>query len=138
MDAAPRLARLPAAGGVNMCPPARWLVAIAILATVPACTSYQALADPVADLATYPSPVGPARVTLRSGGRVKFVSLQVEGDSLRGALEGGGSRTFALTYIQKVELRAFDSEKNDAWAGVAVCTIFSAFGGECESGDAEE
>lgn len=119
--------------------PARWIAVLLQLAAAPACTSYQALADPVADLATYPSPVGPARVTLRSGERINFVSVRVEGDSLRGVFEGGGSRAFALTYVQTIELRLYDSEKSDKWTNVAVCAIVSTFGGErdCPSDDEE-
>lgn len=120
--------------------PLQCLCAAALLSAAQACTSYQALGDPVADLAAYPSPVGPARVTLRSGERITFVSVQVTGDSLKGVLKGGESRTIALTYVEMVELRVYDSEKSDLWTNVAVCAVISTLGGEsdCASEDAEE
>jgi hypothetical protein len=118
----------------------RLAAAIVLLTLLLGCTSYQTLADPVADLATYPSPVGPARVTLRSGERVKFISVEVEGDSLKGFLEGGVPKSVALTKVGKVELRLFDSEKSAVWTDVATCAIFSALGSleACSSDAADE
>ena len=108
------------------------------LSLATACTSYQALADPVAELATYPSQVGPARVTLRNGKRIKFASLQVEGDSLKGFLDDGGPSSIALADVEMVELRREDVEKTQALTDAVMCTIFSALGGDCESEDTEE
>jgi len=116
------------------------MTATLLLAGLSACMSYQALADPAAELHRYPSLVGPAHVTLRNGERLKFDSLQVDGDSLRGFLKGGVPRSVALASVEAVELRMQDDEKTAQLTDAIFCAVISTFGGEssdCTSGDEE-
>jgi len=117
----------------------RWIAAGMCFAYAPACTSYQALADPVPELQRYPSYVGPARVTLVSGARLEFDSLKVNGDSLRGFLKGGVQKGVALADVQAVQLRREDMEKTEALTVAVMCTILSVLGHpeSCSSGDEE-
>jgi hypothetical protein len=78
--------------------------ALLIGVSVAACTGYQTLADPAADLQASPSPVTRARVTLRSGERLELNSPCVSGDSLMGFSVDGGPRHVALADVTKVQV----------------------------------
>jgi len=115
------------------------MTATLLLAGLSACMSYQALADPAAELHRYPSLVGPAHVTLRNGERLTFDSLQVDGDSLRGFLKRGVPKSVSLANVEKVELRMQDDEKTGQLTDAVVCAIIGMFGGEsdCQSDDGD-
>lgn len=80
------------------------ILALLTAATLPACTAYRTVADPVATLQA-PKPVKDARVTLRTGERLELDFPRVEGDSLSGFLFGGELRTVALADVVRVEAK---------------------------------
>lgn len=75
------------------------------LVCLPACTSYQTLADPVSGLQASPKPVKKARVTVDSGIRFEVRSPRVNGDSLQGTSRDGAPVSVPLAAVQKVEVR---------------------------------
>jgi len=74
-----------------------------LLADLPACSSYQPLADPAAALQPTPRPADKARVTLRTGTQFVLKAPRVVGDSIRGATETGQRRAVALSEVSYVE-----------------------------------
>lgn len=82
----------------------RLILALLATATLPACTAYPTIPDPVSTLQA-PKPVKDARVTLRSGERLELDFPRVEGDSLSGFLFGGELRIVALADVARVEVQ---------------------------------
>lgn len=82
----------------------RLILALLAAATLPACTAYRTMSDPVAGLAA-PKPARDARVTLRTGERFELEFPRVEGDSLSGFLFGGALRKVALADVARVEVQ---------------------------------
>jgi hypothetical protein len=84
---------------------------VALVVYLPACTSYHALADPVAGLRAPVKPIERARITLGTGERFELKSPVVSGDSLSGIREGSGPMILALADVAKAEVRKPDSNK---------------------------
>jgi hypothetical protein len=111
---------------------------VVLVAYLPACTSYQALADPVAGLRAPVKPVERARITLVSGERFELRNLTVIGDSLSGVREGAGPTSLAFAEVAKAEVRKPDSDKTAglvvgilAVAGLAALLVANAVAPGC-------
>jgi len=87
----------------------RFAAAIVLAACIPACTSYQVVADPAAALQPSTKPVESVRVTLKSGKRFDLYSPRVDGDSLRGMFVGGAPQAYAMASVAKVEVEKSSS-----------------------------
>lgn len=83
----------------------RLAAAILLLAYVPACTSYQVLADPSTALLAPAQPIEEARITLRTGERFELNSPRVYGDSLKGFQNEASAKSVAMGDMAKVEIR---------------------------------
>lgn len=82
------------------------LIAASLLAAyLPACTSYQVIADPSVGLQASPKTVKEARVMFDSGRRFEVMSPRVNGDSLQGYTKDGAPVSVAMTTVQEVEVR---------------------------------
>lgn len=83
----------------------RFAAAILLLAYLPACTSYQVIADPSTGLQASPKPIEEARITLRTGERFELNAPGVYGDSLRGIPHQGSAKIVAMGDVSKMEVR---------------------------------
>ena len=84
---------------------------VLLVAYVPACTSYQALVDPVEGLRAPAKPIERARITLVSGERFELEKPVILGDSLSGTRKDVGSVSVGLSDIMKAEVRRPDTDK---------------------------
>jgi hypothetical protein len=91
----------------------RFVAAVLLAAFLPACTSYQVMADPASGLQAPPKPVKEARVTLKNGSVFELDSPRVDGDSLRGTLEGQAT-SVAWADVTGVEVRKTSAVKTTA------------------------
>jgi len=82
-----------------------------LLLWMPACTSYQTLADPVAGLQPSPKPVKKVRVTLQGGEQFELDWPDLAGDSLRGVVRKGSIRSVVLADVTTVEIRVANANK---------------------------
>lgn len=111
-----------------MCP-TRLAATILLAAYLPACTSYQALADPAANLQASATPVKRVWVTLQSGARFQLNSPYLEGDSLRGVSELSRPTCVAMTDVVKVEVREVNEIKTVGLVlGSAVVAFWAVVG----------
>jgi len=72
--------------------------------SIAACTAYQTLADPAADLAAPAAPITRVRLTLRTGERLDLESPCVHGDSLVGTPAEGPPVHVALADVAKAQV----------------------------------
>jgi hypothetical protein len=101
---------------------------VVLVAYLPACTSYQALADPVAGLKAPVKPIERARITLETGERFELRSPVVSGDSLSGIREGSGPMILALTDVAMAEVRKPDSDETFGLVvGIVALTAVTAY-----------
>lgn len=89
------------------------------------CLSYQVMADPAASLQASPSPVGRARITMRSGEQFKLHSPRVVGDSLRGSSSGVDTVSVLMADVAVVEVQKTNALQT---AGVVVGGAAAVFG----------
>jgi hypothetical protein len=98
--------------------------AILLAAYLPACTSYQTLADPAANLQASATPVKKVWITLQSGAHFQLTSPYVEGDSLRGVSELSRPTSVAMADVVKVEVREVNEIKT---VGLVIGSAVVAF-----------
>jgi len=107
-------------------------VALVLLAVhLPACTSYQTLADPVADLQASPKPVKKVWVTLQSGAHFQLTSPYVEGDSIRGVSELSRATSVPMADVVRVEVRTLSAAKTVGLILAIPVVIFGSLLGLC-------
>ena len=94
-----------------------------LLAYLPACTSYQALADPAASLQASATPVKKVWVTLQSGARFQLTSPYLEGDSLRGVSELSRPTSVAMSTVQQVEIWKHSGGKTVLLVAIVVVVV---------------
>ena len=87
----------------------RFVAAILLAAYLSACTSYQVMANPASGLQAPPKPIKEARVTLRNGTVLELNSPKVDGDSVRGTLDGGAPKSVALADMASLEVKRTDA-----------------------------
>ena len=121
----------------------RRVVSLLLLAAyLPACTSYQATTQPVAELTAAPKPPEHLRVTTTDGAQIDVNDPRVANDTLYGSTwttgAGGEQRagvmTIPLADIRTVEVRKSDGTKTLLLVGgfVAVTLIAGlALGSQC-------
>jgi hypothetical protein len=118
----------------------RFVAAVLLAAFLPACTSYQVMADPASGLQAQPKPIKEARVTLKNGSVFELDSPRVDGDSLRGNLEGRAT-SMPWSDVAGVEVRRTSAVKTTALvvgvglfavaAGVAIAYAICPDTSEC-------
>jgi len=115
--------------------PTRLIAMLLLAAYLPACTSYQVMADPTDNLQAVPFQLNEIRVTPMNGKRFTLRAPEVFGDSLRGFLKDGTLKRMALVDVKKVEAHVVDPEKSMLMVDVVMCMITSALGdaSECSS-----
>lgn len=98
------------------------LVATVLLAAYAiACTGYQTVTDPAAQLQAAPKQVGKLRVSLKDGERFELSKPQVYGDTLRGFTLAGKAKSVAMDDVAKLETAKVSAIKTVALvAGIAV------------------
>lgn len=80
------------------------LVLLLLASYLPACTSYQVMADPVAGIELSPVPVEKARITLHAGRRFVLTAPYIDGDSLRGLSSRSDPTSVAVADVEKLEV----------------------------------
>ena len=106
----------------------RLAAAILLAVHLPACTSYQTLADPVADLQASPKPVKKVWVTLQSGAHFQLTSPYVAGDSLRGVSELSRATSVPMADVVKVEVREVSEGKTALLVLSGIVLVLAAVG----------
>ena len=105
----------------------RVVSALMLAVYLPACTSFQATSQPLAELTASPKPVGRVCITKRNGVRVEVWEPRVAADSLVGASAASGAEArriaIALADIQATEVRSFDAGKSIAMVVIAGGTL---------------
>ena len=100
------------------------LFAVLILAAyLPACTSYQATTQPLAELTASPKPPEHVRVTTNAGARFTVDGPRVVNDSLFGttvAVDSKGAPTTRAVAMSLAEVRRVEVQKSDGSTAVLV------------------
>ena len=105
--------------------PTRIIATLLLVVYLPACTSYQTLADPVAGLQPSPKPVQKARVTIDTGKRFEIMSPRLSADSIQGSLRDGSAVSVPMKAVQEVEVR----EPNGTKTFLLTIGVILALGG---------
>jgi len=107
----------------------RLIAALLLVVSLPACTSYQVMGDPVAGLQAEPMQVKNVRVTLRTGEQFNLKSPHIYGDSLQGASKGSPARSVALADVAAVEVRGTSEIKTAGLViGSAAVAVWAVIG----------
>jgi len=98
----------------------RRVVSLLLLAAyLPACTSYQATTQPVAELTVAPKAPGQVRVITTSGARIEVWSPRVMGDTLWG-YAGPPSEAARVMFIPLSEIQVTEVPTFSAWKSALV------------------
>ena len=117
--------------------------ALVLAAYLPACTSYQATTQPVAELTAAPKPPSKLRVTTTDGAVVEVDEPRVANDTLYGSTwttgaggkQSAGVMTIPIANIRTVEVRKSDGTKTVLLVGGIVVGLVLLSAAGCSGND---